>query len=405
MDRRLLTCYPLFRLLSPQQLDDWIASGQEVASPTGETLFQENTPGAWVYLVRDGRVRVLRQSGPREITLGTLVPGDVFGEYALLPPGRNTATCRTAAPSRLLCLPLAPLKAAVQQHLPVWRNLKNWLRLHTLLHFHRQRAFLGFMSAESSLKLLDRLRPALFPAGHTIQADGLAADRWFVIDEGTVALRQSRPGADGGSLSAGETFGEPALARAGEVPTATALTDVRASALALEDFDPAAHSQLAQSYQPRTPGRPGAHVWVPQLEVADCGLAALVMVASRLGVRVGVEELRTKAAPGPGGLTGQRLLDLATEIGLACQCVRVSADRLGQVRLPAIAHLSGGHYVALHELTPHGVVVGDPAAGIVTWSLDYLAQHCSGALLLFGGLPAAPARPGEVPGEVNEASG
>src|SRR5204863_4750801 len=103
-------------------------------------------------------------------------PGDLFGEYALLPPGRNTATCRTAAPSRLLRLPLAPLRTALQAHKPVWKNLKNWLRLHTLLHFCRERAFLGFMSAESGLKLLDRLKPATFPEGQTIQANGLAED-------------------------------------------------------------------------------------------------------------------------------------------------------------------------------------------------------------------------------------
>ena len=69
------------------------------------TIFQENTPGAWVYLVVSGRVRIVRQLGAREITLGMLQPGDLFGEYALLPPGHNTATCRSAAPSRLLRLP------------------------------------------------------------------------------------------------------------------------------------------------------------------------------------------------------------------------------------------------------------------------------------------------------------
>ena len=52
-----------------------------------------------------------------------LLPGDVFGEYALLAPGNNTATCRTAAPSRLLRLPLAPLQGALQGLPPVWNNL------------------------------------------------------------------------------------------------------------------------------------------------------------------------------------------------------------------------------------------------------------------------------------------
>jgi CRP-like cAMP-binding protein len=169
MPRAHLARYPLFGLLSRQQLDDWLGAGQETDYSPGETIFQENSPGAWIYFVRAGRVRILRRSGPREITLGTLLPGDVFGEYALVRPGHNTATCRTSTPSRLLCLPLAPLRSTLQGMMPVWSNLKNWLRLHTLLHFQRERAFLGFMSAVSGLKLLDRLKPANFPAGQMIE--------------------------------------------------------------------------------------------------------------------------------------------------------------------------------------------------------------------------------------------
>jgi ATP-binding cassette subfamily B protein len=386
MTGKLLTRYPLFRLLSAQQLDDWIASGQEIACATGETIFQENTPGAWVYLVRDGKVRVLRQSGQRELTLGTLHAGDVFGEYGLLPPGRNTATCRIAAPSRLLRLPLAPLRTAVQGLKPVWKNLKNWLRLHTLLHYRRERTFLGFMSAESGLKLLDRLQPADFPAGQTIQANGLAASCWYAIEQGTVRLHAGDELETAGlDLGPGDTFGERALAGLGELPVAMALSDVRCQVLGRHDFDPSVPipSQVAQSYQPRLPARPAAHIWVPQLGLADCGLAALTMVGLRRGAKVSVEELRAKVTPGPQGLSLQQLRQVAAEHGLPCQPGRVSVDRLGQVSLPAVAHLRGGHYVVLHELNEGGVVVGDPESGIVTWSLEFLAQWFSGALLLF----------------------
>ena len=61
----------------------------------------------------------------------------------------------------------------------------------------------------------------------------------------------------------------------------------------------------------------------------------------------------------------------------------MSVDRLGQVGLPAVAHLSDGHYVVLHELGPGGVVVGDPATGIVTWNREFLMRCYSGVLLLF----------------------
>jgi CRP-like cAMP-binding protein len=259
MARQQLGRYPLFRLLSPRQLEDWVAAGQEFACATGETIFQENTPGAWVYLVREGRVRILRESGGREVTLGMLGAGDVFGEYALLPPGQNTATCRTASPSHLLRLPLAPVRAAVQGLKPVWKNLKNWLRLHTLLHFHRERTFLGFMSAESGLKLLDRLRPAAYQAGQTIQANGLAMDTWHLIEQGTVRLHAGDDAETAGvDLGPGDTFGEGALIGPGGLPTALALSDVRCQVLARHEFDPSApHPSKSRSRTSRgwRPGR------------------------------------------------------------------------------------------------------------------------------------------------------
>jgi len=386
MTEKLLTRYPLFRLLSPRQLGDWLAAGQEIDCPAGFTLFQENTPGAWVHLIRAGRVRVLRHSGRREISLGMLAPGEVFGEYALLPPGNNTATCRTAAPSQLLRLPLAPLRSAVEGLPSVWKNLKNWLRLHTLLHFRRERTFLGFMSGESALRLHDRLRPADFPAGQTIQANGLADDAWYLVEQGTVRLQAGEgPGAAGADLGPGESFGERALVGSGALPTAVAVSDVRCQVLLRHAFDPSApaRSVVAQSYEPRLPGRPEAHVWVPQLEQADCGLAALTMVGLRLGAPVSVEELRRKVTPGPEGVRLQQLRLLAGEVGLACQSVRVSVGRLRQVSLPAIAHLNDGHYVVLHELGAGGVLVGDPATGLVTWNREHLTRRYSGALLLF----------------------
>ena len=385
-DKTLLTRYPLLRILPPEQFDAWLAAGQDVDSPSGVTIFQENTDGAWVYLIREGRVRILRQSGAREVTLGMLQAGDLFGEYALLPPGRNTATCRTAAPSQLRRLPLAPLRTALQGLKPVWRNLKNWLRLHTLLQFQRQRAFLGFMSAESGLRLLDRLQPATFPAGQTIQANGLAAEYWHVIEKGTVRLTWGdEPNAAWEDLGPGEAFGEGGLVGSNNLPEAVALGEIRCQVLTRQDIDPQAptRSLFGQSYEPRHRPRPETHVWVPQQEETDCGLASLAMVCLRLGAKVSVEELRQKVAPGPQGLNLQQLQQVATDRGLACRCVRVSVDRLGQVSFPAIAHLSGGHYVVLHELGPAGVVVGDPATGIVTWNLSWLAQCYSGSLVLF----------------------
>ena len=50
--------------------------------------------------------------------------------------------------------------------------------------------------------------------------------------------------------------------------------------------------------------------------------------------------------------------------------------------LDRAAHFQAGHYVVLYEFGSNGVVLGDPASGIVRLSQELFAQTCSGNLLL-----------------------
>src|SRR4051794_40356955 len=84
---------------------------------------------------------------------------------------------------------------------------------------------------------VDRLRPAAYPAGQTIQANGLATDTWHLIEQGTVRLHAGRDWETAGAdLGPGDTFGEGGLVGSGELPTAQALSDVRCQVLARHDF-------------------------------------------------------------------------------------------------------------------------------------------------------------------------
>ncbi len=63
---------------------------------------------------------------------------------------------------------------------------------------------------------------------------------------------------------------------------------------------------------------------------------------------------------------------------------------MDSARLGEVAHLSEGHYVAVYATGPGGVVVGDPASAVVTWSVAFFRQCCSGNLLVFGPALAPP---------------
>lgn len=378
--------YPLFDLLEAEQLDTWLQAAEEVTVPTGETVFQVGAAATWVYLILEGHVRAVhRASSGREVTLGRIGPGEVFGEYALLPPHRYTAGCRAVSDARLLCFPLAILQAMLAALPDVAADLKNWLCLDGLLAYLRQQAFLGFMSAPSALRFLDRLRPVEFQAGQTIQADGLGDDCWYFIETGAVSLNAADSAGNQAprELGPGDCFGARALLGREGLPVAVARSDTRCLGLAREHFSPEHHhSNSLQSRQAQMSTWRREFVWVGQQEASDCGLAALVMIARFFRQDVSVPGLRQVCQIGDEGMSLVGLQEAASGLGLRCLAVQVRGEQFHQVAVPAIVHLDGGHYVVLYKFDPTEVIIGDPAVGIVRMSHDLFARSCSGKVLL-----------------------
>lgn len=382
--------YPLFNLLTSRQIETWLQGGEELPFTAGETIFQEGATGIWVYLVLDGRVRIVRRSpSGRELSLGMLGFGEVFGEYALVPPHRHTATCRAAGAVRLLRLPLLPLRRLLASWPKVTAQLKNWLRLHGLLGYLREQAFLGFMSAPSALRFLDYLEPAIFRALRTIQADGLGSDRWYFLQEGQVWLHPPAQGPEQPprELGPGDCFGELALLGQENLPVVVAGTRVRCLCLPRTAFASPPKWLLEASYQSLEPHLSTVrkvYPWVGQREEADCGVAALAMIAHFHGLNVPVESLRQRVTLGEHGATLLELQRVARTLGLRSLAIQAEASQFNQLQLPTLAHFKSGHYVVLYELTPEGAVIGDPASGIVRQSRRLFEEQCSGRLLLVG---------------------
>ena len=390
---RSLLRYPLFAAVGRRRLESWVAAGETLSVGLGETLLTTGAPGQWVFVILEGQVRVLRPGGGgRDLSLGLLGAGDVFGEYALLAPGLNTATCRAAGAGRVVRLPLAPLRDAVAAEPAVGTRLKRWLRLHPLLAYLRGSVFLGFVSSTSFLPLLDQCQTARFPAGHTIQADGLCDDRWFVVRRGTVRVRaEDEPEAAAAVLGPDDCFGEGALLGRSPLTRAEAVGDVECLALARDALLPA-DPGLSSVFQTRLSGKfaSPAAAWVGQREAADCGVAALAMVARYAGMDVTLPALRARVAVGERGATLLELHRAAADLGFRSRAVRVSPDRLGQVALPAIAARTDGHYVVLFALTGENVLVGDPAEGVRAVSVAAFRKVWAGDLLLATVAPEAP---------------
>lgn len=102
---------------------------------------------------------------------------------------------------------------------------------------------------------------------------------------------------------------------------------------------------------------------VLQMESAECGLACLAMVAGYFGHSTRIEDLRAKFEVSVRGTSLKDLATMADQIGLHGRCVELTVDELVQLRLPAVLHWEGNHWVVLKKVSPKGLQLNDPAQG------------------------------------------
>src|SRR5437588_11276965 len=81
----------------------------------GEVIVEEGTEADGFYVIVSGTARTLKRADSgEEMPLGSLGPGDTFGEIALLEDGDRTATVRASSEVEALKLDQAVFRAVVQ---------------------------------------------------------------------------------------------------------------------------------------------------------------------------------------------------------------------------------------------------------------------------------------------------
>ncbi len=101
----ILAAMPLFQELSRSDLGALAEQLIERRFPRDATIIQEGQAGDYMYILREGRVKVTKVSGAgREKILEILEAGAFFGEMALLDPPERSASVKSLDPVRLLAL-------------------------------------------------------------------------------------------------------------------------------------------------------------------------------------------------------------------------------------------------------------------------------------------------------------
>jgi CRP-like cAMP-binding protein len=89
---------PLFAELNRKQLDLVAQQSTQITRPAGSTLAQQGRRGREFVLIVGGRARVERDAK----AVGSLGPGDCFGEISLIDGGPRTATVVAETPCDIL---------------------------------------------------------------------------------------------------------------------------------------------------------------------------------------------------------------------------------------------------------------------------------------------------------------
>jgi len=106
MDSDRLKTIPLFSSLSNEALDTVSVFASETSVSSGKRLVHEGDYSYDLIVIEDGTADVIKGAE----VIGSLGPGDVFGEMGMLSGGKRTADVVATSPMRLITLSKWDLK-------------------------------------------------------------------------------------------------------------------------------------------------------------------------------------------------------------------------------------------------------------------------------------------------------
>jgi len=126
-----------------------------------------------------------------------------------------------------------------------------------------------------------------------------------------------------------------------------------------------------------------------QTEIAECGLAAMAMIACYHGHKLDMPAMRKHFSANLKGINLQQLIELGDSLGLASRALQCPIDEVHKLATPCILHWDLNHFVVLTKVSGKGSLSGnkakfsinDPAVGKRTLTTEEFGKHFTGICL------------------------
>ena len=417
-----LASVELLSALSAEELSRLAGQASVTEHGFGDTLFEAGDEADGLYVVKSGIIRLFKQEGGKEISVGLRKEEQTFSELAVLREHRHEYSARASGEAELLRIPRRALKEVLGRSPEAASFVTNYVAINSAGGLMSQLFDLRKRVNQDELEDLVRsLGVKRFAAGEVILEQDSGEDkRLYIVRSGKVKLvrKDKKTEYHLATLTRGELFGEQSVLNR-QRQTESAIADSEVVALILPEasmklilernstlrevleervrkiereferqrkvaerrrrplvFDLRSKSKLGQKLISRFP-------LIEQAEEKDCGAACLAMICRHYKLHITRGKLREMANVTTEGATLDSLAKVGESLGFTTRGVQCDYDSLLGFELPFIAHWQGYHYIVVYGVSKNQVWVADPALGFVKMDRARFEKGWTGIALLF----------------------
>lgn len=129
---------------------------------------------------------------------------------------------------------------------------------------------------------------------------------------------------------------------------------------------------------------------IKQNDMKDCGAACLAMISAYYGYKTLLSTIKYKVGTDSKGSTVLGIVNAAREIGFESNAFHTQEKEnaiFDDIPLPAIAHVivdeKLAHFVVIYKVKKDCVILGDPAHGLVTMTIEKFIKEWTGVIITF----------------------